>query len=168
MCTLLKAMHSVYYEKDTACPDAEMGGRLRDTAAQAVKQATADIASSGLPCAHVVYNELVASPLDTVRKIYASFGWTVSAEYEKRIGEYMVENNAKRAAIKAKQQKQQQASSSGGGGGDSNHKHPAQAPKGSVTGLHTHKPETFGLTAEELTSGEFDTYIKKYKLEKAF
>ena len=86
----------------------------------------------------------------------------------------MVINNAQRAKIKAKQEAQKKAisgttttstasSTACSGSGDKK-----KGAVGSVTGLHAHKPETYGLTAEELSSGEFARYIKRYNLEKAF
>lgn len=79
LCSLVKAVHQVYYEND--CRDDNAIGRgLTDLTARYLKQAPEDIAQTGLDCAHVTYNELIKNPVGVVKAIYKQFGWTFSPE----------------------------------------------------------------------------------------
>jgi len=48
-----------------------------------------NIIESKLPCADVLYHDLVKDPLQTVKNVYKQFGWEVSAEYETIIKDYL-------------------------------------------------------------------------------
>lgn len=52
--------------------------------------------ASALAHAHVRYEDLVADPVETVRGIYASFGWAVPPAFEAAMRAYLAENKAKR------------------------------------------------------------------------
>lgn len=136
LCSLVKAVHKVYYENNCR-DDAAIGRGLTDLTAKTLKQAPLDIQSTGLECSHVTYNNLVADPVSVIRSIYKQFNWTFSAEYEAIINTYLAEDKLKREEIKNKK-------------GNKN--------------LHHYTAEEFSVTTQELMEGEFDTYVKKFNV----
>ena len=98
------------------------------------------IRESKLPCADVIYNDLVKDPIQAVKNIYLQFGWNFTAEYENVLKNHLADDKKHREEVKAKKVLQ----------GNAN--------------LHTYTPEEFGITAEELTSGGYGRYIKQYKI----
>lgn len=138
LCSLLKAVHKVYYEQHTH-DDARLGRAVRDLSAQLLHQVPTDIAQSGLPAADVVYDRFVADPVGTVKALYAQLGWTFTAEYEAILLKFLQEDKEKRRAIKNKR----------GGGAV----------------LHKYTPEEFHLTAKDLTeSPQFAEYVRKFHI----
>ncbi len=99
-----------------------------------------EIAESGLECSHIVYNDLIARPLETVKAIYKQFGWSFTAEYEALLVQFLEEDKVKRAAMK---------SNKGGA---------------KETALHHYTPEEFSLTAKELSEGRFAEYVQAFKV----
>jgi hypothetical protein len=137
LCSLVKAVHQVYYE-NSCRDDAAIGRGLTDLTARYLKQAPQDIAASKLDCSHVTYNDLIADPVAVVKGIYKQFGWNFTAEYEGIINAYLAENKRQRDEVKAK--------------------------KGSEASLHTYTAEEFSITTQELCEGEFATYVKRYNV----
>jgi hypothetical protein len=54
---------------------AAVGGAMQDYCEHAVLAAGAAVTDSGLDCAHVAFDRLVADPVATVRAIYKQFDW---------------------------------------------------------------------------------------------
>uniref|UniRef100_A0A7S3HFK3 Sulfotransferase n=1 Tax=Spumella elongata TaxID=89044 RepID=A0A7S3HFK3_9STRA len=137
LCSLVKAVHKVYYENN--CRDDNAIGRgLTDLTAKTLKQAPQDIIDSKLECSHVIYNDLVSNPIKVVKDIYAQFGWEFTTEYENIINAYLAEDKKKRDDIKK--------------------------AKGTKEQLHTYTAEEFGVQTQELMEGEFANYVKKFNV----
>ncbi|KAJ1432312.1 P-loop containing nucleoside triphosphate hydrolase protein [Ochromonadaceae sp. CCMP2298] len=139
MCSLVKAVHQVYYEKDCK-DDAALGRAICDISAEHLLKTPANIEASKLDCAHVIYNDLIRDPVSVVRAIYSQFGWEISPEYLQALNAYLEENRQQREAIKTKREK---------GGGEA---------------LHTYTAEEFSLTDKELESGKFAEYVAKFNV----
>ena len=65
---------------------------------ETLREAPKRIEASRLPCADVIYNNLVADPLKAVKEIYLQFGWNFTAEYEARLTEYLRQDKQHREA----------------------------------------------------------------------
>ena len=142
MCSLLKSIHQMYYE--TECRDDHALGRnILRVSEDLLVQAPLDIKDSRLPCADVVYNSLIADPIGTVKGIYQQFGWECTPEYERALQAYLEGNRLEREALKLKKLKQK---------------------PGKSEVMHSYTPEEFGMTKEELCSGGYAAYIKKYSI----
>jgi len=141
MCSLLKSIHQMYFENECR-DDHALGRSMLKVSEDLLAQAPVDIATSKLPCADVVYDNLVADPVGTVQKIYLQFGWEYTAEYDAKLRAHVDEDKRQRDALKAKKVKEGVAKSS--------------------EVLHTYSPEEFGMTAQELSSGKYADYISKY------
>lgn len=185
MCSLIKACHQTYFEKECR-DDHALGQQLRDVTAKWLETAPKDIEKSGLPNANVVYNDLIADPISTVKKIYDHFGWEFSKEYEHILNDFMEKDRQKREKIKrgkatsgkspATSPKYSSSSSfSASSGKDSNMTNIYISQKDSTSSssssigqdgdkLHTYLPEEFGLTEKELSEEVFATYIAKFNL----
>lgn len=136
LCSLLKAVHKLYYEPSTH-DDAALGRAVRDLSARLLEQVPRDIAEANLPGTNVVYDTFVADPLGTVKGLYAQLGWTFTAEYEAILKDFLVADAKKRKAAKSK----------------------------AAGTLHRYTPEDFHLTAQDLThSRQFADYVKKYDI----
>jgi len=139
MCSLLKSLHQLYYENEDR-DEYKMGATILAVSEKLLQDAPREIKESKLPCADVIYNELVKDPIQAVKNIYLQFGWNFTQEYEKILQQFMADDKQKRDALKAKQQAQ----------GNAN--------------MHTYTPEEFGITAKALSSGGYATYIDRYKV----
>ena len=139
MCSLVKAMHQVYYENECR-DDAAIGRAVSDMTAHNLQNAPKDFQDTKVPCANITYNDLIKDPIAVVKSIYTQFGWEFTPAYEAIIKEYLAEDKRKRDAMKK------------GSGGS----------KGKV--LHRYTPEEFSLTTEELSSGVYADYIKRYNV----
>jgi len=138
LCSLLKAFHQLYYEPE--CRDeCELGKKIKYVSEKLLMQAPKDIEESGLESANVVYNELIKDPSNTVKKIYKTFNWDYTVEYDTILQAYLAKNRAEREVMKKK-----------------------NASKGAA--LHTYTPEEFGLTTAELQQGDFAKYAEKYNI----
>ena len=174
MCSLIKACHQTYYEKECR-DDHALGYKLRDVTAKWLETAPKDIEKSGLPNLDVVYNDLVADPIGTVKKIYDHFGWDFSREYENILTDFMDKDRQKRD--KVKREKSASFKNTSGKATSSGKDTSSKSDKNSqgiqfVSGknnqeadkLHTYLPEEFGLTEKELSEGVFAAYISKFNL----
>lgn len=136
LCSLVKAFHSVYYTPDGLNANA-LGQQLKKVSADVLHQASKDITDSHVKCSHVLYNELIKNPVKVVKDIYAQNGWEYTSAYEKNLNEYLEQNKREREALK-------------------------KSGKGEA--LHHYAPELYGLTAEELSTGGFESYIEEFKV----
>ena len=163
MCSLIKACHQTYFEKECR-DDHALGHKLRDVTAKWLETAPKDIEKSGLPNLDVVYNDLVADPIGTVKKIYAHFGWEFSREYEDILTAFMDKDRQKRDKIK--REKSGSFKNTSGKHSSSSSKDISNKSGKDETAdkLHTYLPEEFGLTEKELSEGVFAAYIAKFNL----
>jgi len=51
---------------------------------------------------HVKYESVISDPVESVRKIYANFGWNFTPLYEAKLEAYIAKNKAERAKSAAK------------------------------------------------------------------
>ncbi len=138
-CSLIQSLHKLYYEED--CKDDKLLGRkMLEVSEQMLNSAPKRIEESKLPCSDVIYNQLVADPIQTVKDIYLQFGWNYTSEYEARLQHYLKQDKIHRDELKAKKLRE----------GNSN--------------MHSYTPEEFGLTAEQLSSGVYAEYVKRYHI----
>ena len=137
MCSLIESFHNFYFEKEGR-DNHELGKRVSALSAKLLVQAAKDIEESGLENSHVIYNDLIKDPKKVVKSIYSKFGWKYTEEYDKILDTYLAQNEVERAAIKK------------------------QRSKSDV--LHSYTPEEYGLTADELSSGLYAEYVKKFSV----
>jgi len=134
LCSLLKAMHQIYFEQEGR-DDKNLGRMVSKISGDLLTSAPDAIKESGLPCSNVVYNSLVHDPIGTVKSIYKEYGWEFTAEYEKILENYLEENRKDRL----------------------------KKAKGAAA-LHQYHPEEFGLTEEQLTTGKFSEYTTRFNV----
>lgn len=187
MCTLLTAMRKLYYEKDReevlrgqglgvrvgeectgTAQDKDLGRRVEEMAAFALTQAPLDLAATGLPCAHVLFDDLVADPLGVVRAVYQQFGWEVSPAFESAVLSYVAENTRSRAAIHGTK------ANEGGKGNDTNKDPNRRSDKGSNSGAASSASAyalnlgSFGLSDHHLTTGKtYGSYIRTFRIKRS-
>ena len=129
-CYLIQSIHKLYYENE--CRDDKLLGKaMLKISEQMLNKAPERIEESKLPCSDVIYNQLVADPLQTVKDIYLQFGWNYTSEYEARLQNYLKEDKIRRAEMKAAKLRGQ-------------------------CSMHSYIPR-FGMTAERLSSRAMPT-----------
>jgi hypothetical protein len=138
LCSLVKAVHQVYYE-NSCRDDAAIGRKIVELSGDLLEKAPMDIMASKLDNADVLYNDLIAHPIETVKKIYQQFDWTFTDTYENILNAYLEENRRERAAVKSR-------------------------TGGKSKALHSYEASEFGIDAAVLTSGKYAAYIKKYSV----
>ena len=69
MCSLVKAFHQVYFDKEGR-DDVKLGHKIKTVSAALLRKAPDDIKASKLPCGHVVYKDLIKDPKKVVQKLY--------------------------------------------------------------------------------------------------
>lgn len=136
MCSLLKAVHQVYYTKESR-NDALLGRKVAELTSTILQRAPRDIAECNLPCSHVVYEDLIRDPIEAVRKVYRQLDWTFTAEYEDKLRVYLEQ--------------------------DESHRQKLRSQRSAV--LHSYTPEEFSLTKEELSSGAFKDYCDEFSIQ---
>ncbi len=144
MCSLLKAVHKVYYEPDSR-DDFLIGQAVKRCYEGRLNGIGDDIENYGNNASHVIYENLVKDPISVVKGIYSQFGWEFTSAYELILLKYLEEDHKKRDAVVLKRRTlghQLQNSNS----------------------LHTYNPQEFGLTNHELCSGRFAKYIERYTI----
>jgi hypothetical protein len=138
LCSLLKAVHKLYYQPSTHS-DALLGRAICDMTADLLQKVPQDIAQSGLQSADVVYDNFVRDPVATIQGLYKQLGWDFSAEYEVILRDHLRKDQLERDALKAR--------------------------KGRAEVLHSYTPEEFHLTTEELTqSPRYADYIRNFNI----
>ncbi len=93
LCSLIKAMHQLYFETDGR-DDKIMGNNIKKVSCDLLRQAPIDIEESGLDCGHVKFTELMKDPVTVVKKLYKDFQWEYTDEYDKILNQYL-EDDAK-------------------------------------------------------------------------
>jgi hypothetical protein len=137
MCSLLKSLHKLYYENECR-DDHALGKIMLKVSEELLMKAPQDIKESKLPCADVIYNDLVKDPIQAVKNIYLQFGWNFTAEYETVLKNHLADDKKHRDEVKARKVKE------------------------GNTQLHTYSPEEFGITAAELSRGGYKDYTERY------
>lgn len=138
MCSLTKALHSIYYEPESR-DDAKIGWGVKDIFEKTLNTAADDLQARCPDAHHVTYEQLVKDPLGVVKQIYAQYGWAFTAEYEQILQRYLADDKAKREQQKKKNQE-----------------------SGAV--LHAYSPKDYSLTEEELSTGEFAKYVERFNI----
>jgi len=136
LCSLLKAIHQIYYEKEGR-DDIKLGERVEDISGKNVHKCLQELKEADLKCVHSKYEDLIKDPIECIKGIYKQFEWEFTVEYEMAMRQYIKEDKANREKVKASR-----------GKGD----------------LHTYSPEEFGLTEEKLSTGLWESYIKTFDL----
>jgi hypothetical protein len=136
LCSLVKSLSQVYYENESR-NDALLGKKVRDLSAKYLLQCVDNIKESKLPCSHIRYEDLTRNPIEAIKSIYSQNKWEFSSEYEAVLKTYLQENREQQAKTKSGQVKNKEV-------------------------LHHYTPEEFSLTNKELTSGNFETYVKMF------
>eukprot|EP01031_Cornospumella_fuschlensis_P015802 gene15802-19305_t len=111
-----------------------MGSRAAAEAERSLVQAANDIHETGLPCGHVLYENLVTDPVGVVRDLYSQLQLPFSAEHEAAISDYLEKNKEQREALK----------------------------KSGKRVLHEYRPEDFGLDPAVFSQGKFADYVEKF------
>jgi len=139
MASLLKAVHSIYFDKEGR-NDKVLGRQIKKVTEELLLQVPLDIKESGLPCCEITYNGLVKDPMGTVRTIYAFYKWEFSKEYEAILTEYLRKNAEDRERVKL------------------------MGRSGSGHALHVYDPAEFGLTEKELCEGKLKQYVDAHNV----
>ncbi|RYH32602.1 sulfotransferase [archaeon] len=143
LCSLLYTMRGIYFD-NAKLEKKIVGEKMLNIAEKCLTQAPKDIEKSGLPCAHVLYENLVADPVGTVKKVYDELGFDYTPAYDSALQSYLEENRRQREETKAMLAKK-------------------TGQKKAV--LHEHRPEDFGIPATALNEGVFADYIKRYNIK---
>jgi hypothetical protein len=141
LCSLVQAAHSVYYEPENM-NTARLGGALNKLSAHLLDTTSDTLIATECDAADINYDELIKNPKSCVQAIYRQFGWEFSKEYETILDEFIASDLLKRQKLKEK-----------------------AAASTSEDNLHEYKPESYGLTKEQLSSGVYEKYIKKFNLK---
>jgi hypothetical protein len=136
MCSLVKSLHQLYYENESR-DDRLIGKEIARISGDLLADCNKQIAEAGFEHADSVYEDLIKDPIQAIRKIYQTFNWPFTVEYEKILREFLEDDSKKRESQKKNR----------------------NADK-----LHSYTPEEFGLTAETLSSGLFKEYIDRYNI----
>jgi hypothetical protein len=138
MCTLIKALHGMYFDRDTLFVN-DHGKNIHNLTKYLLPKVEKELKELNIPIAHVLYQNLIADPVGTVRHVYKEFGWEVTPEYEVVLQQFLKDNADRRAKI-------------------------AERKGLSKTKLNIYHPSEFGLTVDELNEGVFDEYAKRFNI----
>jgi len=143
-CSLMRGLHLMNYERD--CLDLSTIGQCMLRENQHMISKCQPVVESLPPerCAHVMYDDLIGDPIDTVRQIYAHFGWKYTPQYEEKMKQYLAQDKAKREAVKAS------FKSSGG----------------QRKALNQHNLEEFGLSPSDMDTSVYHSYKQRFKLNR--
>lgn len=136
MCSLVKSLHQLYYENESR-DDKLIGKEIARISGELLANCNKQIAESKLQHVDSIYEDLIKDPISAIRKIYSTFNWPFTSEYEKILKDFL-EQDAKKREDQKKNRKAEK--------------------------LHSYTPEEFGLTAEILSSGLFKEYIDRYNI----
>lgn len=75
---------------------------MSELCSRGLTKAIQDLKDTGLKTSHVIFNDLVDDPVATIKSVYKDLGLGYTQEFEANMRDYMVVNNAERAALKAK------------------------------------------------------------------
>lgn len=136
------ALRGLYFDNSTL-DTKECGQRIYSLFSQLVTDAPRFIEESNRPCSHVLFENLTADPVGTVKEVYKQLDLPFTSEYEEIIKAYLESNKMQRKEVL---------------------KRLSKAAGKEVTALHEHRPEDFGLTHAALSGGAFGDYIHKYNI----
>jgi len=96
---------------------------------------------------HVQYSDTIKDPIGTVKRLYASFGWEYSKEFDAELIAYLDKNNRERKAKVTAAAAAATVAANGGGGSNS-----SSGSNGNATGhaAHTYSLEEYGLDEGEM------------------
>lgn len=134
-CSLLRAFHEMYFERECLDP-IDLGRRSLKYVFDVFSQAPVEIAKAKLQCADVVFENLTRDPIGTVKSIYRQFDWEFTKEYEQILKNYLAEDEKKRKV---------------------------QFEKASKNKFQVHSPEYFGLSKKEIDE-RFADYMRNYSI----
>ncbi len=123
---------------------AAMGEAVKCVSRHALFKAMEDFSQSKVAHSDVRYENLVSDPIDTVKRIYAQFGWPFTSEYEQILHDFLAKDAMQRAQLKMNMKQRKESKS--------------------AAMLHHYTAADFGLTNEELSSGPFAQYITMFNL----
>lgn len=138
LCSLVQAAHSVYYEPDNMNPS-RLGSALNKLSAHLLNTTSEVLKETKCEAIDILYDELIRNPKQIVQQVYSHFQWEFTKEYEDILDEFIKNDQLKRQKLKEKAAAEDK--------------------------LHEYKPESYGLTKEELSSGVYENYIKKFNLK---
>lgn len=98
---MMCALHSIYYDKET-CDPKEVGRNMSELCSRGLSKAMQDLKDTKLQTAHVIFNSLVDDPVSAIKAVYRDLDLEYTQQFEDNMRAYMVQNNAERAALKAK------------------------------------------------------------------
>lgn len=139
MCTLTKAIHGMYFDRDTLYPN-EHGQNVYNLTKVLLPKVDKELKALKVPISHVIFQNLVADPVGTVRQVYKDFGWEVSPEYEVVLQQFLKDNAERRAKIAERKGRSKSEP------------------------LNIYHPSEYGLTNEQLSEGVFAEYAKQYNI----
>lgn len=94
-CSLLRAMHELYFTKD--CLNQEGSGEgVMKYCDRTIQPALDQIKDNKWTCAHVNFNELTKTPLEAVKRVYKELDLEFTPSYEQCIKDYLVADEIKR------------------------------------------------------------------------
>jgi hypothetical protein len=138
LCSLVQAAHSVYYEPENMNPK-RLGSALNQLSSHLLNTTSDVLKETKCESIDILYDELIRNPKQIVQQVYAHFHWEFTKEYEAILDEFIQKDQEKRQKLKAK--------------------------AAAEDNLHEYKPESYGLTKEELSSGVYENYIQKFNLK---
>ncbi len=144
LCSLISSVHKVFYT-NTRSANNQMsisdlvGSACKKMSSNLLCRAPQDIKEAGLDHTDVIYDDLIKDPKSVVKQIYKNFKWEYTKEYDSALDSFLAQDKLSRDKVKKERQI-------------------------SGAALHTYRPEDYSLTKEELSSGEFANYIRKFNL----
>ena len=98
MCSLMRAIHQMYYEPEGR-DDVALGQKIKQISEKGFTECSDFLKKTSMPCVHTIYNDLTANPIDCIKKIYSQLGWQFTKEYENILLAYLAEDKKKRKNI---------------------------------------------------------------------
>jgi len=99
MCSLMRAVHQMYYEPEGR-DDNALGQKIKEISEKGFTECTEFLKRTSMPCVHTIYNDLVADPVHCIKNIYSQLGWQFTKEYETILLDYLAEDKKKRKSVK--------------------------------------------------------------------
>lgn len=99
MCSLMRAIHQMYYEPEGR-DDVALGQKIKEISEKGFTECSEFLKKTSMPCVHTIYNDLIANPIECIKNIYKELGWQFTKEYETILLDYIAEDKKKRSNIK--------------------------------------------------------------------
>lgn len=138
MCSLVKSLYRLYYVEE-GCDDNLLGKSIKEVTYNYLDEIPKMAKKEGIEMKNVLYEDLVKDPIQLVKTIYAENGWEFTDEYNTILKDFLAEDKKKRDQIKKDRETSNEI-------------------------IHHYTPQEFGLTEEELSVGNFDTYVKNFNV----